>query len=71
MNKAGHPADDPDKLAQRYLRAEKKTSAEIGAALADESCTQSSNLAAGYFTVPASNGSSPTTPKRWRATASS
>ncbi|WP_030542200.1 hypothetical protein [Streptomyces albus] len=51
MSTAGHPADDPEKLATRYLKAKKATAKEIAAAMADESCTRSSNLAGVYFAV--------------------
>ncbi|MGW6832292.1 hypothetical protein ACWGCI_02630 [Streptomyces sp. NPDC054949] len=51
MKAAGHPADDPEKLANGFLNAEKATAKEIAAATADESCTRSSNLAAVYFAV--------------------
>ncbi|GHH95971.1 hypothetical protein GCM10017779_64280 [Streptomyces capillispiralis] len=51
MSTAGHPADDPEELANGFLNAEKATAKEIAAATADESCTRSSNLAAVYFAV--------------------
>ncbi|MFG2949239.1 hypothetical protein [Streptomyces adustus] len=51
MNEAGHPADDPEKLANGFRDTEKTTAKEIAAATADESCTRSSRLAAVYFAV--------------------
>ncbi|MER5434888.1 hypothetical protein [Streptomyces sp. NPDC002588] len=51
MSRAGHPADDPEMLANGFLNAKKATAKEIAAATADESCTRSSNLAGVYFAV--------------------
>ncbi|SHH36611.1 hypothetical protein SAMN05444521_0262 [Streptomyces sp. 3214.6] len=51
MSDAGHPAGDPEKLANGFLKAKKATAKEIAAATADESCTRSSNLAGVYFAV--------------------
>lgn len=51
MSTAGHPADDPEKLANATWKTEKATRKEIAAATADESCTRSSHLAAVYFAV--------------------
>ncbi len=51
MSTAGHPADDPEKLAKVFGDAKKASAKEIAAATADESCTRSSNLAGVYFAV--------------------
>ncbi|MBZ3901872.1 hypothetical protein J8M51_09445 [Streptomyces scabiei] len=51
MSEAGHPAGDPEKLANGFLEAKKATAKEIAAATAAESCTRSSNLAGVYFAV--------------------
>ncbi|MFJ9901236.1 hypothetical protein ACIQPR_48855 [Streptomyces sp. NPDC091280] len=51
MSRAGHPADDPEKLANGFLNAKKASTKEIATATADESCTRSSHLAAVYFAV--------------------
>ncbi|MER5492070.1 hypothetical protein [Streptomyces sp. NPDC002490] len=51
MGEAGHPADDPEKLAEGFLNAEKATPREIAVATAAESCTRSSHLAGVYFAV--------------------
>ncbi|MEX3103464.1 MULTISPECIES: hypothetical protein [unclassified Streptomyces] len=48
---AGHPAQDPEKLAASPWNPAKPTAKEIAAAVAAESCTRSSDLAAVYFTV--------------------
>ncbi|NSL42741.1 hypothetical protein [Streptomyces sp. 8P21H-1] len=51
MSAAGHPAEDPQKLADSFRDAKKASVKEIAAAIADESCTRSSNLAGIYFAV--------------------
>ncbi|GJF35078.1 hypothetical protein KNE206_77780 [Kitasatospora sp. NE20-6] len=51
MGAMGHPADAPEKVAGGPWDTEKPTSEEIAAATANESCTQSSGLAAVYFAV--------------------
>ncbi|RPE39155.1 hypothetical protein EDD90_2124 [Streptomyces sp. Ag109_O5-1] len=51
MSSAGHPADDPQKLADSPWNTAKPTAQEIAAATAAESCTRSSGLAAVYFAV--------------------
>ncbi|MEV1069230.1 hypothetical protein [Streptomyces sp. NPDC050263] len=51
MSAAGHPAEDPEKLAAGPWNTAKPTADEIAKAAADESCTRSSNLAAVYFAV--------------------
>ncbi|MER5430168.1 hypothetical protein [Streptomyces sp. NPDC002588] len=51
MTTAGHPAQDPEKLAAGPWNAAEPTDDEIAAATADESCTRSSSLAAIYFAV--------------------
>ncbi|WP_281155395.1 hypothetical protein [Streptomyces sp. HYC2] len=51
MNAAGHPAGAPEKLANGPWDSDKPTANEIAAAMADESCTRSSRLAAVYFAV--------------------
>ncbi|MDX2680419.1 hypothetical protein [Streptomyces soliscabiei] len=51
MSEAGHPAGDPEKLANSFLGAKTATAKEIAAATAAESCTRSSNLAGIYFSV--------------------
>ncbi|MFH8886763.1 hypothetical protein [Streptomyces californicus] len=51
MGEAGHPAGDPEKLADGFLNAEKVTPREIDVATAAESCTRSSRLAGIYFAV--------------------
>ncbi|MFE7976975.1 hypothetical protein [Streptomyces shenzhenensis] len=49
MTTAGHPAQDPEKLAAGPWKTAKPTVGEIAAATAAESCTRSSDLAAIYF----------------------
>ncbi|MEV5956780.1 hypothetical protein AB0M11_23950 [Streptomyces sp. NPDC051987] len=51
MKAAGHPSDDPEKLADSPWNTAKPTAREIAAAGAAESCTRSSGLAAVYFAV--------------------
>ncbi|MFJ4487384.1 hypothetical protein ACIP3D_34115 [Streptomyces longwoodensis] len=51
MSTAGHPADDPQKLADSFRDTMKASVMEIAAAIADESCTRSTNLAGIYFAV--------------------
>ncbi|WP_405888346.1 hypothetical protein OG739_35445 [Streptomyces longwoodensis] len=51
MSTAGHPADDPQKLADSFRDAMKAGAKEIAAAIADEACTRSTNLAGIYFAV--------------------
>jgi len=48
---AGHPAQDPEKLAAGPWNTAKPTAQEIAVATATESCTRSSDLAAVYFAV--------------------
>lgn len=51
MAAAGHPAEDPEKLAAGPWKTAKPTADEIAAATADQSCTTSSSLAGIYFAV--------------------
>jgi hypothetical protein len=51
MTAAGHPAQDPEKLAAGPWKTTKATDDEIAVATADASCTGSSRLAAVYFAV--------------------
>ncbi|MFE2937930.1 hypothetical protein ACFXKG_02490 [Streptomyces sp. NPDC059255] len=49
MTTAGHPAQDPEKLAAGPWKTVKPTAGEIAAATAAESCTRSSELAGIHF----------------------
>ncbi|MFJ9846044.1 hypothetical protein ACIRYZ_37515 [Kitasatospora sp. NPDC101155] len=51
MTEAGHPAEDPEKLAEGSWKTARPTDDEIAAATAAESCTRSSGLAAVFFAV--------------------